>query len=163
MLSKLNFHYTSATIVAIVGAVLALVVSFGLDLTQDNINSILTLVGLLGGLIVVGGGAKTAGLARAGITPPNVSWHYSPAVAVAVVAAVIAVAVSFGLHMTQENIDSVLKLVGLILGGIVVGGGFKSGGMLAGGVHPLQTSGKVTGSRAVVATPSTPGGSPSRR
>lgn len=132
----LHLHYTSAAIVAIVGAGIAVAVSFGADVSQHNIDAILTLVGLLGAGITIGGGVKTAGLIRAGLLPNGL--HLTPAIIISVVGSLIAVAVSFGLDLSQANIDSIMKLVGLISGGLIVGGGLSSGAMIAEGVHPNQ-------------------------
>lgn len=66
------------------------------------------------------------------------SFHYTPAAVVSIVGAVVAVAVSFGLHLTQENIRSIMTLVGLVAAGITIGGGLKSSAMLKAGVHPRQ-------------------------
>lgn len=133
-MQNLSFHFESATIVAIVGAILAVAVSFGLGLTQDNIHSIMLLVGILGGMVSLGGGIKSGALARAGVVLP--AWlHFTPATILSLVGAIIAVALSFGLHLTQQNIESIMTLVGLITGGIVAGGAFKSSGMLLAGRH----------------------------
>lgn len=137
MIGRITLHYTTAAIVAIAGAVIAVAVSFGADVSQHNIDSILTLVGLLGAGITIGGGVKTAGMIRAGLLPSGL--HLTPAVIISAVGALLAVAVSFGLDLSQANIDSIMKLVGLISGGLLVGGGLSSGAMIAEGVHPKQT------------------------
>lgn len=138
----LTFTYTKATIMAAVGAAIAVAVSFGAHLTQNNIDSILTLVGLLAAAVSIGGGVASAGKIRAG-GATNLKWHFTPAVVVAAVGAAIAVAVSFGLHLTQENIDSIMKLIGLVAGGIVVGGGVKTSAMLHMGIFPGQAPPKA--------------------
>lgn len=73
--------------------------------------------------------------------------HYSAAVVVSIIAAALAVLVSFGAHLTQENIHSILILVGLIAGGITVGGGIVTGLSIharslerAHGLHPTDRS-----------------------
>lgn len=145
-MNNISFGYTKATILAIVTAVIAVAVSFGLHLTQNNIDSVLTLVGIICTAISIGGGAKSAGLIHAGV-PVNVNWHLTPAIVVSAIGAVIALAVSFGLHMTQANIDSIMKLVGLVAGGIIVGGGVKSAAMLRQGIHPALKAGKAAVAR----------------
>lgn len=69
ILNNLNFHFTLATILAIVGAIIALAAAFGLDLSPQQQQAILTLVGLLGGGVVVGGGIKSAGMFMGGVHP----------------------------------------------------------------------------------------------
>lgn len=134
---NLSFNYTSASVVAILGAIAAVAVSFGLHLTQDNIHSVLTLSGLVLGAVAAGGGAKTAGLIHANVQAPT--WlHFTPATLVSAVGAAISLAVSFGLHLTQQNISSIETLVGLVAAGIMIGGGVKSGAMLRAGIHPAQ-------------------------
>jgi len=134
-MNNLSFNYTSATVVAIIGALVAVAVSFGLKLSQDNIHSILLVVGILGGAISFGGAAKTSALVRRGIQIPT--WlHFTPATVLSLVGGAISIAVSFGVSMSQQNIDSVMTLVGLLVGGIVLGGSQVSKSMIDAGTHP---------------------------
>lgn len=135
--SRIHLTYTSATIVAIIGAVITVAVSFGAHLSKQNIDSIMLLVGLIGAAITVGGGVKTAGLIAAG-QPAGVGFHFTPATIVAIASAAVAAAVSFGLRLSPSSIHSILLLVGLIAGGVAVGGGIKSQAMLRAGIHPAQ-------------------------
>ena len=96
--------------------------------------------------MTIGGGVKTAGAIKAGIIGGN-AFHLTPALLVAIIGGAISVAVSFGLHMTQENIDSIMKLVGLIASGLVIGGAAKSQAMLMQGTHPLVTAVKKRAGR----------------
>lgn len=148
---RAHLHYSGAVLVSIVAALIAVLVSFGLDLSQQNINSILTLVGLVFGGVTIGAGVKTAGLVRAGAKPTN--FTFTPAVIVSIIGAGLALAVSFGFHISQDNIDSIMRLVGLIAGGIVVGGAVKSNAMLDRGINPLQTASKGPRSAGKAAQP----------
>jgi hypothetical protein len=132
---NLSFHYTSAVVVSIIGAAITVAVSFGLNLSQDNIHSIMLLVGLLGGAITFGAGVKTSASIHADKVPVPGWLHFTPATVVSLAGAVIAVAVSFGVSMTQANIDSIMTLVGLIAGGIVLGGAAKSHAMITKGIR----------------------------
>jgi hypothetical protein len=133
-MNNLSFHFTSATIVSVIGAAIAVAVSFGLGLTQDNIHSILLVVGILGGVISFGGAQKTVGLIGQGLPVPT--WlHFTPATLISLVGGLITLLVSFGVHMTQQNIDSLMTLVGLLAGGIVLGGSQVSRALLLAGTH----------------------------
>jgi intracellular septation protein A len=142
-MNNLRFHYTSAAILAVVGTVLTIAVEFGAHLSQDNIDSINRLVGLILGGIVVGGAFKSRAMLARGISEAGgtvtsrtgLGLHFTQASIVALVGAVIACAVSFGFHLTQENIQSILTLVGLVAGGLTFGGGVKSAGLIDVGAH----------------------------
>lgn len=146
-MNNISFGYTASSIVAILGAVLAVVVSFGLHLTQDNIHTILLMSGIVLGALATGGGIKDNALIRGNIKLPN--WlHFTPAALVAAVGGIISLVVSFGLHLTQQNIDSVNLLVGLVAAGIIGGGAAVSHGAFRAGVHPglkgVKQLGQVT-------------------
>jgi hypothetical protein len=149
VLNNIRFNYTTATYLAILGAVIAVAVSFGLGLTQDNIASVMRLAGILLGVTVAGGAWKSRGLLQSGLDESGRplsagagagGLHFTSATIVAAIAAAIALAVSFGLHLTEENIRSITTLVGLVFGGITFGGGIKSGAMIEAGAHPALRS-----------------------
>lgn len=64
-----HFHYTTATILAIIGAAITLATTLGLHVSPSVRDGILQLAGLVLGGIVVGGGVKSAGMLQAGIHP----------------------------------------------------------------------------------------------
>jgi hypothetical protein len=134
-----HFRYTNATIFAIVSALITVAVTFGLHLTQDNIRTVMNLVGILLGVTVAGAGVKSAGLIRAGVLDGVTAFHFTPAVIVSAIGSALALAVSFGLHLTEEDIASIMRLVELIGSGIVLGGAAKSHALLRAGIHPLLT------------------------
>lgn len=138
MLNKIQLHFSSATITAVVAAAIAVAVSFGAHLSQTQTHDVLVLVGLLAGAVTIGGGIKSSGLIRAGLAG-DTRFHFTSATIVSAIGAAMAVAVSFGLHLTPENKSSILTLVGLIAGGVTIGGAVKSRALLDTGEHPLQT------------------------
>lgn len=109
-------------------------------MSQDNIDSTLKLVGLVLGAVAAGGGVKTAALIHGNIALPG--WlHFTPAVFVSAVGEAITLAAGYGLHLTQENINSIQTLVGLIAAGLVVGGAITSNAAIRAGVHPALPPG----------------------
>jgi hypothetical protein len=64
-----HFHYTTATILAILTAAITLATTLGLNVSASERTAILQLVGLILGGIVVGGGVKSAGMLNAGVHP----------------------------------------------------------------------------------------------
>ncbi len=62
---------TPAQLVAIVGSILAVIVAFGLDLSQDKQDSIIQLVTILAPLIVGGDAVIRHGRSRAMVVPPK--------------------------------------------------------------------------------------------
>lgn len=138
-INNLTFTYTKAALLAILGEIVAVAITFGLHFTEANTRSVLTLAGLILGSISAGAGIKDGGLISANITLP--SWlHFTPAALVSGLSAALALAAGYGLHMTQANIDSLLTLVGLVSAGMVVGGGVKSAAMLRAGTHPALSA-----------------------
>jgi hypothetical protein len=133
--NTLKFNYTLASLLAILGSLAAVAVSFGLHLTQDNIHSVLLVVGVVGGTVAAGGGAKDAALIHAQVKLPG--WlRFSAATLVAGVGGLLSLVVSFGLHMTQQNIDSLNTLVALVAAGIIAGGAQVTHAAVRAGVHP---------------------------
>lgn len=131
----LKFDYTLASLLAILGAALAVAISFGAHLTQENTHSVLLVAGVVGGIVAAGGGAKDAALIHAKLLLPG--WlRFSGATMVAGAGAVLSLVVSFGLHMSQDNIDSLNTLVALIGAGIVAGGAQVTHAAVRAGVHP---------------------------
>lgn len=129
------FDYNLAALLAILGAIGAVAISFGAHLTQDNIHSVLLVAGVVGGIVAAGGGAKDAALIHAQVKLPG--WlRFSGATLVAGVGAIVSLVVSFGLHMSQQNIDSLNTLVALVGAGIVAGGAQVSRAALLTGTHP---------------------------
>jgi hypothetical protein len=133
--TTLRFSFTAAALVSILGAAITVAVSFGLHWTQDNIHSTLLVAGIVLGSIAAGGGLKEATLIHLELREP--SWlHFTPATLVSLIGAVISLLVSFGLHLTQQNIDSVMTLVGLVAAGITLGGAQISRAAIMARTHP---------------------------
>ena len=87
-MNNISFDFTAAALVSMLGAALAVAVSFGCHLTQDNIHTVLTTVGIVLSLISVGGGIKSAALIKINLKLPG--WlMFTPATLVGGCGAVI--------------------------------------------------------------------------
>lgn len=64
-----HFHYTTATLLAIITAAITLATTLGLNISHDTRDAILQLAGLILGGIVIGGSVKSSAMMRAGIHP----------------------------------------------------------------------------------------------
>jgi hypothetical protein len=133
--TTLRFNFTAAALVSILGAAAAVAVSFGAHFTQDNIHSFLLVAGIVLGSIAAGGGAKEAAIIHLEVREP--SWlHFTPAAFVSLVGGIAAFAVSCGLGLTQQNVDSIMTLVGLVAAGVTLGGAQISRAAVMARTHP---------------------------